>query len=69
MSSQKPLHSGPMLPLAIMALFALMIPFFSIVNSHKSVERTNAMYVPTATPEPVTPTPSATVRPGMMRTY
>lgn len=77
MSSSKPLHSGPMLPLALMALFAIMIPVISIANSNQKVERTSAMNLkyqkPTPTPENVIPTiepsPKTVVRPGGNNRY
>ncbi len=70
-----------LLPLALMALFALMIPIISIANSHQKVQDTNAMMrIPGNTPAPVmikdgmpsaTPkvTPRATVKPGTMKMY
>ncbi len=77
MASIKPIHSGPMLPLAIMALFAIMIPVISIANSNQKVEQTNAMMmrVPGNTPTPVklqptgTQKPTPTSRPMMRNSY
>lgn len=65
MSSIKPIHSGPMLPLAIMAMFAVMIPVISIANSKQKVEPTNAMVlqVPEDDPAPVRLQPTGTQKP------
>lgn len=41
MATQK-LHEGPVLPLAIMAMFALMVPVFFIANRNQQIKQTNA---------------------------
>lgn len=73
MANYKPLHKGPIMPLAIMAMFALMIPIFTIANRNNALNSASAarMRVPRKTPTPVmledrySDTP-ATVTPKMM---
>mgnify|MGYP000938007940 CR=1 FL=1 len=51
--SVKPLHSGPILPLAIMAIFAVMIPVISATNNARNTQAVNAMRLKLPTNEPV----------------
>lgn len=44
-------HS-PLLPLALMAMFALMIPMYVVVSSHKTSTQANAMRLKLPTNEP-----------------
>ncbi len=78
MAKIKPLHHGPMMPLAIMAVFALMVPILVVSNNTNEIKRSNAMRMRVPTNEPTyqltnedptaTPmmTPKATNR-GMMK--
>lgn len=49
----RPLHQGPVLPLAIMVMFALMIPMVSMVNRPQNVSDVSAKKVTVPTNEPV----------------
>lgn len=72
MAKIQPLHQGPIMPLAIMAVFALMIPILFIANNNKEVQTSNAMRMTVPTNEPryvdpgmnanMTPTPKATTK-------
>lgn len=69
----KPLHHGPVLPLALAAMFALMIPVFWAANTTKEIRSSNAMRLTLPTNEPYynadenptrpTPTPKAVKTP------
>ncbi len=79
MAKIQPLHSGPMMPLAIMAVFALMVPIIVVANTNQQVKTSNAMRLTVPTNEPTyrdqvtypttsprAATPKATSR-GMMK--
>jgi hypothetical protein len=59
----QPLHHGPILPLAIMAMFALMIPTASMLNRVQEAREANAMRLTLPTNEPVYEAVELTVEP------
>lgn len=82
MAKFEPLHKGPILSLAIMAMLALAIPFYAMTKDNVSVKESNAMRLRLPTNEPryeggsvpyptVSPRSSATPRPtmGTTKTY
>ena len=52
MAKFEPLHKGPIFPLALMAIFAVMVPLYSMTANRKTFTESNAMRLTVPTNEP-----------------